>query len=45
MKLHKAQPATFQERTVPQSTRLAGTAALVHELGVAAPVRAPELGI
>ncbi len=42
MKLRIAQPATFQEQTVPQGTRLAGAAALVHELAVAAPVRRPS---
>jgi len=42
VKLHLAQPATFQEQTVPQGTRLAGAAALVHELAVAAPVRRPS---
>jgi hypothetical protein len=35
-------PATFQEQTVPPGTRLAGAAALVHEFGVAAPVRRPS---
>ncbi len=30
----------FQDRIVPQETRLAGWAALVHGLGIAAPVRA-----
>ena len=42
MRLQRAQPATFQEQTVPQGTRLAGAAALVHELAVAAPVRRPS---
>lgn len=42
MNLQKAQPATFQEQTVPQGTRLAGAAALVHELGISAPVRRPS---
>jgi hypothetical protein len=32
---------TFQERTVPSGTRLAGWAALVRMFGVAAPVRRP----
>lgn len=41
MKLQKPQPATFQEKTVPQGARLAGAAALVHELAIAAPVRRP----
>ena len=42
MKLQKPQPATFQEQTVPKGARLAGAAALIHELGVAAPVRRPS---
>lgn len=42
MKLKKNTPATFQERTVPRGTRLAGAAALIHEMGVAAPVRRPS---
>lgn len=42
MRLKRAQPATFQEQTVPQGTRLAGAAALVHELAVAVPVRRPS---
>jgi hypothetical protein len=42
LKLQKNTPATFQEQTVPQRTRLAGAAALVHELDVAAPVRRPS---
>lgn len=32
-------PLTFQDRLVPKGTRLAGWAALVHRLGLAAPVR------
>jgi len=32
-------PPTFQDRLVPRDTRLAGWAALVHGLGIAAPVR------
>lgn len=32
-------PLTFQDRLVPRDTRLAGWAALVHGLGIAAPVR------
>ena len=35
-------PLTFQDRLVPKGTRLAGWAALVHGLGLAAPVRAPS---
>lgn len=42
MRLQQPQPATFQEQTVPPGTRLAGAAALVHELGVVAPVRCPS---
>jgi hypothetical protein len=42
VKLQLAQPDSFQEQTVPQGTRLAGVAALVHELAVAAPVRRPS---
>lgn len=42
MKLQQAQSPTFQEQAVPQGTRLAGAAALVHELGAAAPVRRPS---
>ena len=42
MRLQRAHPATFQEQTVPNGTRLAGAAALVHELAVAAPVRRPS---
>jgi hypothetical protein len=42
LKLQKNTPATFQEQTVPQGTRLAGGAALINELGVAAPVRRPS---
>lgn len=38
----RAQPITFQEQTVPQGTRLAGAAALIHALDVAAPVRRPS---
>lgn len=33
------QPSTFQDETVPAAARLAGSAALVHQLGVSAPVR------
>lgn len=42
MKLQQRRPTTFQEQTVPPGMRLAGAAALVHELGVAAPVRRPS---
>jgi hypothetical protein len=41
MKLQKAQPIAFQDRTVPAGTRLVGAAALVHEFAIAAPVRRP----
>ena len=40
MELNLATPSAFQGRLVPQETRLAGWAALVHGLGIAAPVRA-----
>jgi hypothetical protein len=33
------QPSTFQEETLPTAARLAGSAALVHRLGISAPVR------
>ena len=33
---------TFQEKTVPADTRLAGLAALVHTFGASAPVRRPS---
>ena len=39
MELHPETPPIFQDRLVPQETRLAGWAALVHGLGIAAPVR------
>ncbi len=42
MKLQRAQPVTFQEQSAPQGTRLAGAAALIHELSVAAAVRRPS---
>ena len=42
MKLERAQPHAFQEQTVPRATRLAGTAALVHEFSVPTPVRHPS---
>jgi hypothetical protein len=41
MKLEAATPV-FQEKTVPPGARLAGWAALVHALGVGAPVRRPS---
>jgi len=41
MKLEKPQTGVFQEETVPQGTRLAGSSALAHELSIAAPVRRP----
>jgi len=41
VRFQQRQPVTFQEQTVPRGTRLVGAAALVHELGVAAPVRRP----
>lgn len=33
------QPSTFQDETLPAAARLAGSAALVHRLGISAPVR------
>src|SRR5947208_2255897 len=41
MKLEKQPSGVFQEQTIPQGTRLAGSSALVHELSIAAPVRRP----
>ncbi|MCP4382256.1 MAG: cell filamentation protein Fic [Hyphomicrobiales bacterium] len=35
-------PLTFQDRLVPERARLAGWAALIHGLGVAAPLKAPS---
>ena len=43
MELHPESPPTFQDRPVPKNTRLAGWAALVHGLGIAAPVRAASV--
>ena len=40
MELHLETPPMFQDRLVPKKSRLAGWAALVHDLGIAAPVRA-----
>lgn len=40
MALELETPLTFQDRLVPKDTRLAGWAALVQGLGIAAPVRA-----
>ena len=40
MKPNLETPPAFQDRLVPKETRLAGWAALVHGLGIAAPVRA-----
>ncbi|HKE84182.1 MAG TPA: Fic family protein [Vicinamibacterales bacterium] len=42
MKLQRPQTGTFQEQTIPQGARLAGAAALVHELAIPAPVRRPS---
>jgi hypothetical protein len=39
MDLNRETPPTFQDHLVPKGTRLAGWAALVHGLGIAAPVR------
>ena len=41
MRLETAPIAVFQEKTVPAGSRLAGWAALVHALAIAAPVRRP----
>lgn len=41
MQLEFDQAMTFQDALLPQETRLVGWAALVHGLGLAAPVRAP----
>ena len=42
MNLERPQSATFQDQTIPPGARLAGAAALVHELSIAAPVRRPS---
>src|SRR5215470_10296021 len=42
MKLKAASPKVFQEMLVPDGARLAGWAALVHGLCIAAPVRRPS---
>jgi hypothetical protein len=42
MRLELAPVAIFQEKTVPDATRLAGWAALTHSLSVSAPVRSPS---
>jgi hypothetical protein len=42
MKLEPASSAIFQEKTVPDGTRLAGWAALVNALAISAPVRQPS---
>jgi hypothetical protein len=42
MRLEQAPIDVFQEKTVPAGTKLAGWAALVHALGVPAPVRRPS---
>ena len=42
MKLEPAPAAVFQEKTVPDGTRLAGWAALVQALAIPAPVRRPS---
>jgi hypothetical protein len=42
MELKADTPLAFQERLVPKATRLAGLAALVDGLGLAAPVRTPS---
>ena len=42
MRLKKLQTGLFQEQTIPEAARLAGSSALVHELSIAAPVRRPN---
>ena len=42
VKLEKPVNGVFQDRSVPAGTRLAGLAALSHELAIAAPVRWPS---
>ena len=42
MRLEKPQTGSFQDQTIPQGARLAGAAALVHELSIAASVRRPS---
>ncbi len=42
MELEGAPPIAFQDRLVPDGSRLAGWAALVHRLGLKAPVRSPS---
>lgn len=42
MKLNLAPATVFQEKTVPNGTRLAGWAALVHALAIPGPVRRPS---
>lgn len=42
MRLEAASTPIFQEKSVPDGTRLAGRAALVHGLGISAPVRRPS---
>lgn len=42
MRLQSAPIAIFQERTVPDGTKLAGWAALVHAFAISAPVRRPS---
>jgi hypothetical protein len=42
MRFAKAPIAIFQEKTVPDGGRLAGWAALVHELAIPAPIRRPS---
>jgi Fic/DOC family protein len=42
MRLESAPITVFQDNTIPAGSRLAGWAALVHALGIAAPVRRPN---
>ncbi len=43
MALNRETPRTFQEKTVPPDTRLAGWAALVYRFGIPAPLRRPSV--
>jgi hypothetical protein len=42
MRLAKPETGTFQNQAIPRGTRLAGAAALAHELAIAAPLRRPS---
>lgn len=43
MRLDSQSPRTFQDRLVPEGTRLAGWSAIVQGLGLAVPVRSPSV--